>query len=312
MGLAWVAVVHVCGAQETAQFPEARNPQIVALGQRLFFEKRLSETGETACASCHFPERSFTDGRKTSIGQHGTSLNRNAPTLLNRPMFGFQTWDGRVTSLRDQSASPLENPEEMGQSVDDACRRLNGIERYRRLFADVFGYEEIDAQGLTTAIAAYVASLRASESDFERGQKLGSLAPAVARGEQVFHAKAKCGVCHSGSDFTDERFHNTGVAWKSDHDLGRGAITGRNEDLRTFKTPTLRELTRTGPYMHNGHIKTLSDVVQHYVSGGATRDPNLDPAIKPLELDDHDIEDLVAFLRSLSDSRGPAFYTPEQ
>jgi cytochrome c peroxidase len=279
---------------------------LVELGQALFFEASLSETGRLSCASCHRSELSFSDDKPFSPGQRGELTTRNTPPLINRPEHGFQFWDGRALSLSAQALFPLENPQEMGASATAACARVAALTRDGPLFTAAFGSEEVTPCRLGAALAAFVTSLTTHDSDFERQSRAALLPPAVARGEALFRGKARCVVCHSGSDFTDGRFHDTGIAWKAgSSDLGRGALTGRTGDLRAFKTPTLRELVRTGPYMHDGSLKTLEDVARHYADGGAPADPGLDPALKPVELSQEETRDLLAFLRALSDSRRP-------
>jgi cytochrome c peroxidase len=274
------------------------------LGRALFFEPALSESGTISCATCHQAEHAFADRRRFSLGQAGEPLRRNTPTVLNRPSVGFQFWDGRALSLAAQVAHPLETPEEMGRSIAQACGRVAALPAHSERFRAAFGSSEVTPCRLSAAIAAFVASLRATESDYERARRLGRLPEAVARGQALFAGAARCATCHKGPDFTDERFHNTGIAWKSGSgDLGRGALTGRTGDLRAVKTPTLREVAGTAPYMHDGSIPTLEEVVRHYAQGGAPEDPSLDPSIKPLELSPEQIADLLAFLRACADSR---------
>ena len=274
------------------------------LGRALFFDSALSERGTISCASCHQPEHAFADPRRFSLGQAGEPLSRNTSTLVNRPLVGFQFWDGRALSLAAQAVHPLETPAEMGSSISEACGRLAALPAYPERFRGAFGTSEVTPCRLATAIAAFVASLSAPESDYERAKRGGHLPGAVARGEALFAGEARCITCHKGPDFTDERFHNTGIAWRSGSgDLGRGALTGRAEDLRAFKTPTLRELARTAPYMHDGSLQTLEEALQNYVRGSAREDPSLDPAIQPLQLWPDQIADLLAFLRALTDSR---------
>jgi len=280
------------------------------LGESLFFEKALSEKGNTACASCHRPESSFADRQRGSVGQNGKPGRRNAPVLFNRPAVGFEFWDGRALSLIDQVAHPLADPDEMGSSMEDACRRIERIPKYRTMFAQAFGTARITPELVATAIATYVASLQSYQSDYDRGRRTGSLLPRVLRGEKLFQGRARCVLCHVGPNFTDERFHNTGVSWKSSRDPGRGEWTGLQQEMRAFKTPTLRELTRTAPYMHDGSFASLDQVIDHYVGGGAPQDPRLDPVVRPIRLTLGERRDLIEFLGSLSDSRRPPFQTP--
>lgn len=278
--------------------------ELATLGRELFFEKRMSLNGTTACASCHRPEFAFADNRRFSIGQRGQPTKRNTPSLLNRPTVGFEFWDGRATSLLNQATSPLEDDEEMANSIEEVCRRLEGIEYYSKKFYVTFGKRRISPERLSHALVAFEETLRSGLSDYERMKESGTLAGSIRRGEELFSGKGKCSTCHLGPNFTDERFHNTGVAWKTSKDLGRGALSGRLEDSRAFKTPTLRELVWTAPYMHDGSLPSLDAAVEHYLTGGAPLDPFLDPIIRPVGLTPDERRDLIAFLRSLSNSQG--------
>lgn len=272
------------------------------LGEVLFFDEALSDAGNTSCASCHLPEHAFADPRRFSVGQHGEPMPRHSPALVNRPAVAFQFWDGRARSLAEQARHPLENPAEMGRSIDLTCARLERTGDYRERFARVFGSPDVRPDRLADALAAFVASLRAGPSELERLRAAGELPPRLARGEALFRGKAGCARCHAGPDFTDERFRNTGIAWKAGAtDRGRAALSGLDHDVRAFKTPTLRQLVHTAPYMHDGSLPTLRDVVRHYAAGGAPDDPALDVGLEPFELDAAETADLIAFLRSLSD-----------
>jgi cytochrome c peroxidase len=287
------------------------SPALVRLGEALFFEQALSTNKAVSCATCHIPEHSFTDQKRFSIGQNGKELRRNTPTLINRPELGFEFWDGRAVSLAGQVIHPLETPDEMGHSIGEATDRLRALSRYPPLFTEAFGDSKITPLRLTIAIAAYVTTLRTFESDYDRLRKSGASSSSILNGEKLFQGKARCALCHTGPNFSDERFHNTGVAWRSQSsDAGRGALTGRKEDLRAFKTPTLRELVRTAPYMHDGSMATLNDVVDFYIKGSSPPDPNLDPMLRPIRLRPSEVRDLVAFLRSLSSAAAPPFRTP--
>jgi cytochrome c peroxidase len=271
----------------------------VSLGRSLFFEKRLSTSGATSCASCHLPDRAFADDRRFSVGDRGRETVRNSPSLLDRPAVGYQFWDGRAETLVQQVFGPLEDPDEMSVSIEAAVVRLKALPEYRLQFYEVFG-GGISTERLARSIAAFVETLHAGPSDYEVAKAQGILSARVVRGEALFRGKGKCDVCHSGRRFTDERFHNTGISWKGGHDLGRGKLSGRSEDTRAFKTPSLLELVRTAPYMHDGSLATLEAVVEHYASGGAPEDGFQDPVIAPIDLGAAEHEDLVAFLRALS------------
>lgn len=280
---------------------------LVSLGQSLFFERRLSTSGSTSCASCHLPDRAFADDRRFSVGDRGRETARNTPALLGRPAVGYQFWDGRAVSLVEQVFGPLEDPDEMSDTIENAILRLQALPEYRRRFHEVFD-GGISAERLARSIAAFVETLHAMPSDYEVAKAEGILSPSVIQGEALFRGKGKCDLCHSGGRFTDERFHNTGVAWKGSHDLGRAQLSGRSEDTRAFKTPSLIELMRTAPYMHDGSLAKLDEVVEHYAAGGSPEDEFQDPIIEPIELSTAEREDLVAFLRALSSER--AFLPP--
>jgi len=289
-----------CTAGRQARAPERQ--LVVALGSSLFFEERLSMSGSISCASCHSPDRAFADGRRFSIGERGRETARNSPSLLDRPPVGYQFWDGQAESLFEQVFFPLENPDEMSDSIENAIRRLEAIPEYRKRFDEVYG-AEISPERVAASIAAFVESLHATPSDYDHANFAGTLSNQVVRGEALFRGKGKCDTCHAGSRFTDERFHNIGVAWKGGHDLGRGKLSGRSEDIRAFKTPSLRELVKTAPYMHDGSLPTLEAVVEHYAAGGAPADRFQDPILKPISFTAAEREDLVAFLHALSDTR---------
>lgn len=310
--LFFVAALSMTNNAKYSDGPGQDARELTALGEALFFDHALSAGNNTSCATCHVPEYSFTDRRRFSIGQTGKEMARNTPSLINRPLVGFQFWDGRALSLTDQIIHPLENPDEMGSSIEDTCRKLEEIPRYKKTFAAVFGTPGITPERLTAAIAQYLQTLQVYRSDYDAMKELGTLPASVLNGEKLFHGKANCVQCHTGRNFTDERFHNTGISWRSKQtDSGRGALTGRLSDVRAFKTPTLRELVRTARYMHDGSIANLEDVVDFYIKGGSQADPNIDPILKPIRLTKTEIKDLVAFLRSLSTSSGPPFRTPD-
>ncbi|MDA2926430.1 c-type cytochrome [Acidobacteria bacterium AH-259-G07] len=277
----------------------------VELGRRLFFEKRLSRDGTLACASCHLRERSFTDGRPVAVGIGGKRGHRNVPTLLNRAYGRSMFWDGRAASLEEQALQPMVNPRELGNTREEIVRRLQASETYRRLFRRAFRTEQVTIERVTRAIASFERTLLSANSPFDRYELLhdkNALSESARRGLDLFRGKANCSVCHSGPLFSDERFHNTGVSWgRQPLDLGRYEVTKLEGDKGKFKTPTLREVEKTAPYMHDGSLKTLQEVVESYNRGGG---PNsyLDSRVRPLNLTPQEKSDLVAFLKSLSGS----------
>jgi len=300
------------GAVATLPVP-ADNPlacEQVALGRRLFFETQLSRNGQTSCATCHLPERAFTDGRSIAVGDGGGLGRRNTPTLFDRAYGRSQFLDGRVGTLEQQALLPLTNPMELANTPVEILRRLSARSSYRRQFAQAFGSEGITLGRLVSALASFERTLVAGDAPIDRLFIRGdtaALAPEARRGFALFQGKARCVVCHEPPHFTEERFHNTGVAWSGAtyRDSGRYVVTGRPEDLGAFKTPTLRNVELTAPYMHDGSLATLDDVIDHYARGGGGS-PTADPGIQPLTLSPQDRADLRAFLESLTD---PAFLT---
>lgn len=293
------------------------NPLIeerVKLGKRLFAEGALSRDGTIACASCHQAEAAFADPRKVSVGvrnQHGT---RNAMALFNLAWKGSFFWDGRAPSLRAQALMPIQDPTEMDESLERVSAKLAGLEPYPALFASAFGPGEITGEKIGLALEQFLLSLTAFDSKFDRAMGgHGALSAEEQRGFELFMTEyeprtgqrgADCFHCHGGPLFSDHQFHNNGL--KADPaDPGRFKVTGREADRNRFATPSLRNVARTAPYMHDGRFATLEEVVAHYSSGverSATLDPNL--AKHPeggLNLSAEDQRALVAFLKTLSE-----------
>ena len=272
------------------------------LGLLLYFDRRLSADETVSCASCHDPRQGFTDHAPVSTGIKAQKGGRSAPTVINRVFSMAQFWDGRAGSLEDQAKGPIANPIEMGMTHDAAAARLAQVAGYRPLFAKAFGSETIDIDRIAKAIACFertVVSGNAPYDRYRRGDKKAMTAQQV-RGMDIFVNRAKCDQCHEGANFTLNAYHNLGVGMeRADPDLGRFAVTKDPRDWGAFKTPTLREIEHTAPYMHDGSLNTLDEVVEFYNKGGIAN-KNLDPAIKPLHLNDEAKADLVAFLKALS------------
>jgi cytochrome c peroxidase len=271
------------------------------LGWRLFFEGRLSRDGTVSCATCHDPARAFTDGQAVSRGIGGRTGTRSAPTILNRVYGREQFWDGRAATLEEQIEGPIRNPAEMASSPEECVRALERVGAYRELFLAAFGNPEITFPRIAQAIATFERTLVSGNSPYDRFRAgdPSAMSPAAVRGEKVFR-RAGCDRCHFGSNFTDGSFANVGVgALAARPDTGRYAVLGRSMDWGTFKVPTLREVARTAPYMHDGSLATLEDVVAHYDHGG-TPNVNLDRRIRPLGLTRDEKAALVEFLRALS------------
>jgi cytochrome c peroxidase len=316
-----------------------QTPEKIALGQKLFFDGRLSADGTVACASCHNPERAFTDGKPTSIGIQGRAGQRNAPTVLNALYNKTQFWDGRAKTLEDQAALPIVNFVEMGQpSLEAAVARIGAIGEYQQAFPQVFGRPP-NGSDLVRAIASYERTLVSFNSPFDRfmaGDK-NAIDDAAKRGWKLFNTRARCNKCHALTEtqrdvtfFMDNDFHNIGIgiirhnvvalarqaeqliksgdtaaidraAIQTDMSaLGRFLITKKESDIASFKTPGLRNVLVTGPYFHDGSQVTLWDAMDHYNKGDGLQNPWLDEDIQPLALTEADIDDVVAFLASLT------------
>ena len=250
----------------------------VALGRRLFRDPSLSRDGTIACATCHDPARAFTDGRSVAVGISRRQGRRNVPTLVNRAWGRLFFWDGRVRTLEEQVLRPIEDPNEMDLPARDAAARVG-----------------VSISELSQALASYVRSIISGNSPYDRfiaGDR-NALNDEQQIGLQIFRGKGNCTRCHVGPTFTDESLHNTGVAWRD----GRLGDEGGGEG--TFKTPTLREVARTAPYMHDGSFETLQQVVDFY-DGGGHPNPALDSEIRALRLTEADKRALAAFLSSLT------------
>jgi len=274
----------------------------VALGRRLFFDPILSRDYTLSCGSCHDPRRAFTDSLPVAVGVRGRHGTRNAPTLVNRAYGKAQFWDGRAASLEEQALQPIENPDEFDMTVEEVLARLKSHGDYPALFLAAFG-REANSEDMGRALATYVRTIFSGEAPIDRYRQgdREALSEQARRGLRLFQGKANCTACHLGPTFTDERFHNTGVAWREGKltDPGRFKVTGKQEDRGKFKTPTLREVFRTAPYMHDGSFATLTDVIEFYNEGGRAN-PYLDPELQSLHLAPEEKESLLAFLETLS------------
>ncbi|MCS7025692.1 MAG: cytochrome-c peroxidase [Bryobacteraceae bacterium] len=272
------------------------------LGRLLYFDTRLSKDNTVSCATCHNPKFAFTDGQPVSTGIRGQKGGRSAPTVINRAYSLAQFWDGRAPTLEEQAKGPIQNPIEMGETHDNVVQKLKAIPGYRKLFQQAFGTEDITMDHVAKAIATFERTVLSGNSPYDRyraGNK-SALTPEQVRGMDVYFNKAKCDQCHEGINFTSNAYHNLGVGMdKPNPDEGRFAVTKNPADWGAFKTPTLREIARTAPYMHDGSLKTLEEVVEFYNQGGVPN-KNLDEKIKPLHLTEQEKKDLVAFLKALS------------
>ncbi len=274
----------------------------IKLGRKLFFDERLSLDGTVSCASCHNPLLGFADGRSVAVGIDGLEGPRSTPAIINRLFSGGQFWDGRAVSLEDQVLGPIENPIEMDNSLENVVRTLNADESIRNDFQKVFG-TDVTVEGLQKAIASFERILLSGESPFDKymAGDNNALSKSALNGFLLFKSeKVNCITCHKGANFTDELFHNSGVGMDlGNPDLGRFVETKNDTDYGRFKTPTLRDIARTSPYMHDGSLRSLREVVDFYDQGGIVND-NLSIHIKPLNLTEEEKENLVEFMRSLT------------
>lgn len=287
----------------------------IALGRLLFFDKRLSGDNSISCATCHMPALAFTDGQPVSAGIRRQLGGRSAPTAINRAFSQIQFWDGRAATLEAQSIGPFTNPIEHGfADYDQMLAKMKKIEGYRKEFKKVFG-TDITMDGVAKAIASFQRTLISGNSPADRydiGGDENAISDSAKRGLVLFRNKARCTKCHSGFNFTDEKFHNLGLGWDSGNvDLGRYMVTNDKSEIGAFKTPTLREIANTAPYMHDGRFGTLAEVVAFYNKGGI-KNPFLSELILPLELTAQEQQDLVAFLRTLNGEGWQHVKAPEE
>lgn len=324
-----------------------QTPEKIALGEKLFNEKRFSSTGEVSCSTCHDSGKAFTDGPlQVSEGINKLTGTRNAPTVVNAAYFETMFWDGRSPSLEDQALHPFVNPVEMGlEDHEPILKIVRSDAEYAKQFKDVFGKsgDGITIDEVTKAIAAFERTKISGNSAFDRyyfGGEQDALTDAQKRGFDLFVNKGRCVSCHvveqTQALFTDNRFHNVGVGINAIQDdvpdlarefikaeatlsevdvevltdkrtseLGRLVVTRGFDEIGAFKTPTLRNVAVTAPYMHDGSLKTLRDVMVHYNNGGVTNEGDpvndfLGGGIRPLNLTDEEIDDLVAFMEALT------------
>lgn len=267
-------------------------PEKIALGKRLFFDPLLSIDNTVACANCHRPEYAFTVPERFGKGIKGILTPRRPATLLNRAYGDLHFWDGRSASLEDLALRPIQHPEEMGLSLEELQRRLHNHAEYPALFQKTFGRPP-NSGDVALALAAFLRTLVSGPSALDRflSGDARALSPAARRGFELFRGKARCITCHWEPNFSDEEFHNTGIAARQPvFDKGRGG--------GAFKTPTLHGVPLRPPYMHDGSIPSLEEVVEFYNRGGEPN-PHLDGAVRPLQLTPEEKAELVAFLKSL-------------
>jgi cytochrome c peroxidase len=274
----------------------------VDLGKKLYFDKRLSRDGTISCATCHAPEKGWTDQAPVSTGIKGQKGGVSAPTVLNAAYMEFQFWDGRAPSLEEQAKGPIQNPIEMGFTHEEAVAKLKTIKGYAPLFKKAFGDETIDIDRVAKAIATFERTVLTGNSPYDKWQagNKKAMSESAIRGHHVFNGKANCQICHDGFNFSNSDFHNIGVGMQAEKpNLGRYEQTKNENHKGAFKTPTLRNLKYTAPYMHDGSEATLETVVEYYNKGGFAN-PHLDGRMKPLGLTDQEKKDLVAFMNALN------------
>jgi cytochrome c peroxidase len=322
-GMLAIAGVEVAQAAPPRGLPEVVHPEDnppteakIALGKQLYFDPRLSKDSTISCASCHDPAKGWSNGEQFATGFGKQLGGRNSPTVINTAYQKFQFWDGRAPTLEHQALGPIQNPIEMSMSLDEVVQRLNGVKGYRDQFQAVFG-TDVTEEGIAKAIAAYERTVLSGDAPWDRYQAgdKSALSESAARGRALFFGKANCSACHGGPNFTDNAFHNLGVGWDerkaSFSDVGREAVSKLVGDRGAFKTPTLREIARSGPYMHDGSLKTLAEVVAHYNRGGINN-PWLDEEIFALKLTPAEEQDLVQFMtEGLSSASYPDHKAPE-
>lgn len=280
----------------------------VALGKRLFFDKQLSLDRTVSCATCHEPERAFADTRALAVGVGGKVGRRNSPTLVNRVFGRRHFWDGRAATLEEQTLQPITDPVEMALPLEELMKRLEADASYREAFEKSF-LRPATSVDVGRALATYLRTITSIDTPYDKfvAGAADALSAEAQAGLQVFRGKGRCGICHREPAFSDENFYNTGVAWRVPadgsagdfQDVGRSGVTNNVRERGAFKVPTLREISSTAPYMHDGSLATLQDVVEFYDKGGRAN-PTLMPLIRPLALTPEEKRVLVVFLESLS------------
>lgn len=275
-------------------------PERVELGKFLFFDPRLSGSNFISCATCHNPALGWSDGQPTAIGHGMGTLDRSTPTILNTAYQRFQFWDGRMRTLEAQALGPIEAGGEMSQPLEELIPELKAIPGYVKMFEAAYPGEGVSKSAIGKAIAVFERTIVSTDSGFDRWLKGvdGAMSKEAMKGFEIFKGKANCVACHDGFNFSDNGFHNIGL--KDMEDPGRYAIKPIKVLKGAFKTPTLRDIALTAPYMHNGAYNTLEEVVNHYNAGGFKNAGTLSPNMKPLKLSKKEKKAVVAFLKSLT------------
>lgn len=285
---------------QLSRTPAVRNEGEVSLGLRLFFEPRLSANNAMSCASCHQPGKGFSNGEPNALGVAGQRGTRNVPTIYGMDAYTSFFWDGRAASLEEQALGPIQNPIEMNETLEHVVAKLSAVPYYQTRFREVFG-TPVTPAGIARALASFERALTLKPSRHERflDGDMSALSPEEISGMGIFGRQAHCSTCHKGNRFTDNQFHNLGVGFdKPNPDPGRQAISQNPADYGAFRTPSLKQMHLTGPFMHDGSQRSLEEVVDFYDKGGHPN-PNLSEEIGPLNLSPKAKAELVAFLRSL-------------
>jgi cytochrome c peroxidase len=270
---------------------------IIELGKMLFFDTRLSGSGKISCATCHQPELNWTDGKEKSIGHEGAVNKRNSPTIQNTWFYNKLFWDGRSRSLADQAFAPINSETEMHNEMHEVMRKISLTKEYPGLFKKAFDDDEINPDRLTIAIAIFEKTIVSGKSRFDEfltGNKK-ALSNSEIRGLHLFRTRARCMNCHNGPLLSDNQFHNSGF---SAGDEGYYKVTHKEEDRGKFKTPSLRDVVRTGPWMHDGMMKDLPQIISRYSM--AKFPPGTDSLLKSIGLTAKEEKDLLAFLNAVS------------
>lgn len=315
-----------------------QTPEKIILGKKLFMDKRFSADGTVSCSTCHSPEKAFTDGLPIAKGIKGSEGTRNSPTVINGVYYKTQFWDGRAASLEEQARGPFLNPVEHGlKNFEPIIKVIKSDSEYPSMFLKAFGSKDVTIEQVVKAIASFERTIISGDSPFDKylygGQK-DAMSEAAIRGLDIFRTKGRCQDCHpigqTSAIFTDNKYHNLGVGFsligpdlftivekvkkakesgqalddeilssRKISELGRFAVTLDLQDIGRFKTPTLRNVAVTGPYMHDGSIETLEEVIELYDQGGE-ENPMLDSGIRPLRLSQQEKADLLAFLMALT------------
>jgi Cytochrome c peroxidase len=272
------------------------SPQ-TAIGWKLFFDPQLSRTGTHACATCHNPDKGFTDGLPRGQGAYQDILPRHTPTVVNLAQSNYFFWDGRASSLEEQALTPLTNPIEMDLTPEEIVSRVAAQPEYRKVFAAI-GVSKIDIDAILGAIAAFERSLETGETPFDRwlGGNEKALTPTAQRGRLIFFTRGQCATCHMGHYLTDNNFHNIGTG--THQDPGRFKVTGEEQDKGLFKTPSLRNWKGTEPFMHDGSLATLRDILEFYSRPLPSKVGVSE--LDALALEEEEKEDLLAFLETLN------------